>query len=196
MKIVLLLCLFFLHLSIWGQKLNQYELYSPDKKLKLSVDAVIGLLWSVQHDNTQVILRSPIELQLASGEILGTNVKVDKIQRSTVNQIIPSPVYKKETIHNHYNQLFIRFKGDWGIIFRAYNDGVAYRLITNRKDNLTINNETASFQFEKDFKGYFPYVRDLRVKGDQFISSFEALYDEVPISGIPKDTLVFFTCAC
>jgi len=44
----------------------------------------------------------------------------------------------------------------------AYNDGVAYRFVTDRKDSLFIRNEEASFQFEKDHKAYFPYATDPR----------------------------------
>ena len=191
MRFIVLFCLCFLRLSIWGQVSNQFELFSPDKKIKLSVNAIIDLQWSVTHENKQVILPSPISIELASGEILGRKVKLKKASKTSIDQTIPAPVYKKQTINDQYNQLFIQFKDDWGIYFRAYNDGVAYRIVTNRKDSIWVRNEEASFQFEKDYKGYFPFVRDLRVKGDQFISSFEALYDEIPISAIPGDTLAF-----
>lgn len=191
MKIIFILVFSFFCHSAVAQKQKQFELFSPDKKIKLSIDAMIDLMWSVQHENTKVILRSPISMELSSGEILGRKVLVDKVHSTSVNQLIQTPVYKKANIQDHFNQLYIRFKGGWAVMFRAYNDGVAYRFITDRKDSITVNNETVAFQFEKDFRGYFPFVRDLRVKGDPFISSFEALYDEVSISSIPKDTLVF-----
>jgi alpha-glucosidase len=191
MRIIFLFVLFSLHLSTWGQRSNQFELTSPDRKIKISVNAIIDLQWSVMHENTEVILPSPISIQLASGEFLGRWVKVKKASKTPVDNNIQAIVYKKQTIRDQYNQLYIQFKDDWGIYFRAYNDGVAYRIVINRKDSITVVNEEASVQFEKDYKGYFPFVRDLRVKGDQFMSSFEALYDEIPISAIPKDTLAF-----
>jgi alpha-glucosidase len=68
---------------------------------------------------------------------------------------------------------------------------VAYRFFTSRKDSVTVQSETANFRFEKDHKSYFPYVREPRTGGDKFQTSFEALYDEVPISKFAKDTLAF-----
>src|SRR5690606_11078744 len=47
------------------------------------------------------------------------------------------------------------------------------------------------FKFDADYKTFIPYVRDLRVKGDQYISSFEALYDELNISELYADSLAF-----
>ncbi|MFL5809080.1 MAG: glycoside hydrolase family 97 protein [Flavisolibacter sp.] len=178
-------------LSAFTQGSKQFELLSPDKKIKISANAIIDLQWSVKHENTEVIWPSPISIELASGEILGRKVQLKKASKTSVDQTIQTPIYKKQTIRDQYNQLFIQFKDGWGIYFRAYNDGVAYRIVTNRKDSMLVRNEDARFQFAKDLKGYFPFVRDLRVKGDQYISSFEALYDEIPISAIPKDTLAF-----
>ena len=42
-----------------------------------------------------------------------------------------------------YKELSIAFKGDYGVIFRAYNDGVAYRFYTKKKGEITILSEEA-----------------------------------------------------
>ena len=32
-----------------------------------------------------------------------------------------------------YNGITLKMKGDWSLEFRAYDDGVAYRFVSNRK---------------------------------------------------------------
>jgi alpha-glucosidase len=108
---------------------------------------------------------------------------------SSVQSNISTVLYKKSSIPDNYNQLVINFKNNYGVIFRAYNDGVAYRFTTNRKDSLTISSEQAEFNFDKDYKTLVPYVRDPRYKGDLFQTSFESLYEDRKLSEFLKDTL-------
>lgn len=174
-----------------AQKAKSYQLTSPDKKIVVKVQAGNNVSWSVMNENTSVLTPSTISLTLAGGEVLGRNAVVSSAKTSTVNTTIPSPVYKKSSVIDNYNQLALSLKGNYGIIFRAYNDGVAYRFVTNRKGDLTIQGEEANFNFDKDYKTYIPHVRDFRVPGDQFITSFEALYEEKKLSAVDKDTLGF-----
>jgi alpha-glucosidase len=81
-------------------------------------------------------------------------------------------------------------KGDYGVIFRVYDDAVAYRFFTKRKGELVIKNEVANFNFTADHKAFIPIQWDYR-SGKNFNSSFEALYREIPLSRFPKDSLAF-----
>ena len=50
----------------------------------------------------------------------------------------------------------MKLKNGFGIILRAYDEGVAYRFYTQRKGKTIILNETAAYQFGKD--GYPPDI--------------------------------------
>lgn len=176
-------------LSVNAQKRKSFQLKSPDGKIVVTVDATKNLLWSVKDENTQVLIPSAISLSLNTGEELGKNVAVRNSKTSSVQSRISTALYKKAVVPDNYNQLVINFKNNCGVIFRAYNDGVAYRFITNRKDSLVIDAEQAEFNFDSDYKTLIPYARDPRYQGDQFQTSFEALYDERKLSGFFKDTL-------
>ncbi len=76
------------------------------------------------------------------------------------------------------------------MIFRAYDDAVAYRFFTKRKDTLIIKNEEANFNFTDDYPSFIPIQWDYR-DGQNFNSSFEALYHEIRLSAFPKDSLAF-----
>lgn len=174
-----------------AQKQKQYELVSPGKKIKIQIVAGRELSWSVTNENTVVLQPSAMALHLMSGEVLGSNVNIVTATTTSVNEKIQASFYKKSVINDQYNQLLISCKGDWGIIFRAYDDGVAYRFFTNKKDSMVIASEDAEFQFTGDDKIYAPYANDPRVKDDLYSTSFEALYHELPISKLVRDSLVF-----
>jgi alpha-glucosidase len=173
-----------------AQKPMKYEIQSPNGKLKLTIETGAKITWSLDHQKTTMITPSAISMTLGNGEILGQQVKIVSSQRSTVNVLIKTPFYKKNEVADHYNQLLLECKGGYGIIFRAYDDGVAYRYFTRKKSEITVQSEEAQFNFSQNDTCFVPYVRDLRGK-EQFIQSFEALYTEKPFSELYHDSLIF-----
>ncbi len=173
-----------------GQKNKEFEIKSPDGNINLHVELGAKLQWSVQSDGQQVIAPSPISLQLTGGEVLGENVRVVSTKTDKIDNIITAVNYKKSTIIDQCNQFTISFKGDFGLIFRVYNEGVAYRFFTKRKGELFVKNEEANFNFTADQKVFVPYMWDYR-EGKIFNSSFEALYKEINISKFASDSLAF-----
>jgi len=174
-----------------AQKGNTWELKSPDGKITITIEAAGGLTWSVKHENTVVLSPSALALTLAGGEVLGANASVSGIKTTSAQSSITPTNYKKSTIADNYNQLLVNCKKNFSVLFRAYNDGVAYRFVTDRKDSLTITSETADFNFDNDYKAYVPYVTGPRYNNDQFQTSFEALYEERKLSEFNKDTIGF-----
>jgi alpha-glucosidase len=173
-----------------SQSAKIYHVKSPDGKTDLAVSAGGTVEWSVKYGQTDVIMPSAIAMQLDNGEVLGENASVKSTKITSENKVIPTPIYKKNEVNDHYNQLTISFKGDYQLVFRAYDDGVAYRFITRKKDSITVKNEEANFNFKDDDKAFLPFVNDYR-NHDKFNTSFEAHYDNISLSAIKKDTLAF-----
>ena len=173
-----------------AQKINSFEIKSSDGNITVNIEAGAKLQWSVQCSGKQIIAPSPVSLQLESGEILGDNVKILSPKTEKTDNIITPVNYKKSEIPNQYNQLTINFKGDFGIVFRVFNEGVAYRFFAKRKGELIVKNEEANFNFTSDNKAFIPYMWDYR-DGKIFNSSFEALYKEINISKFASDSLAF-----
>lgn len=175
---------------VLAQKSKSFSLKSPDGKITVQLDAGDKMNWSVKHGPDVIISPSSFSLTLSTGEILGDKATVVSSKNSTVNTVFNTPIYKKKSVVDNYNQLVINCKGDYGIILRAFNDGVAYRFFTAKKGTITIQSEEANFNFANDHKSFVPYVRDFR-GAEQYIQSFEALYTEAPLSKVYKDTLGF-----
>ncbi len=161
---------------------------SPNGKIDLALESGKKISWSVTHEDTEVIAPSTISLSLSGGEVLGENVKVTNVEKSKVNTSFDTPLYKKKKVVDEYNQAIVSFKGGFGLILRAYNDGVAYRFFTKKKGQIVVESEKASFNFDKDYNAFVPYVRDLR-ENNMYISAFECTYDRIPLSQFVKDTL-------
>ncbi len=190
-KIPLLLLLFAGAMPFVRGQSGLYRLLSPDHKLAIEIVTGETVRWSVLHLNTQVLLPSEIALELDNGEVLGHHAVVRKSAKISVDRTFATAFYKKSKVSDQYNELSLSFAGNYGLIFRAYNDGVAYRFFTRRKGELTIRNETASFHFTDDLSGLFPLIQEYRVPGDPYMSSFESLYRKMSLSQFPADTLAF-----
>lgn len=172
----------------FSQTSKTFSLSSPDGKISVAVTAGTNLQWSVRHDGDPVLAPSAIGLQFQDGDMPGRDIKLSSSKQQTVNRVINAVAYKKKTIIDNYNELTINCKGDYGIIFRAYNEGAAYRFFTKRKKDGIIVNEIASFNFDKDYNMMIPHVSDTRGH-EKYTCSFEEFYTDLPISAFNKDTL-------
>ncbi|MFD2571288.1 glycoside hydrolase family 97 protein [Spirosoma soli] len=173
-----------------AQKSKEFDLKSPDGNITLHVSATDKLQWSVSHKGQQILTPSVLSLQLEDGSVLGSQPKVTNSKVDKINATITAINYKKARIPDQYHQLTLNCKGDYGVIFRVYNDAVAYRFTTKKKGELIIKNEEATFNFTDDHKAFIPIQWDYR-GGQNFNSSFEALYHEINLSQFPKDSLAF-----
>jgi len=184
--LLLTLLLGSMHLS--AQK--AYELSSPDGKLKATVNVGDHITYSLTHESTVVLSASPVSMTLESGETLGKAPKGVKARTSRVNRTIASPFYKKSTVSEHYNELALSFNGNYGLVFRAYNDGLAYRFTTSRKGELTVTEEECTLNFPKDYMTFVAYSANEGSFETQLFNSFEGPYTHKPLSEL--DTKRFF----
>ena len=193
-KHYLLSALLMLSMSAFAQK--QYILQSPDKDITVTIEAGEQLTYAVTHGNTCVLTPSSIGMKLADGTMLGTKPVVKSAKTRSVNQVLPSPLYKKAQIPEVYNELALTFKGNYKVIFRAYDAGVAYRFETDFRKPIVIENETADFNFDADHQALIPFVlRRAGQEGDlisqQFYNSFENTYTRTNLSQMDPEKLAF-----
>jgi alpha-glucosidase len=186
LSVLMILCPFLTS----AQKSKTYEVKSPDGTIILKVEAGAKMLWSVQHNGQLIIAPSSVSLQLDNGELLGPDAKVSSAKTTAVNTSFNAINYRKSLVTDKCTQLTLTFRGDFGLIFRVYDDAVAYRFFTRRPGEITIKNEEANFNFTLDHKAFIPIQRDYR-DGKNFNSSFENQYREIRISQFPDDSLAF-----
>ena len=182
-KLFFLFCLISLCASA-----GNYEVSSPNGKVKVTITTDEGVKWSVDYDGRQVLLPSAIDIRLSQGRKTYGLGKVGKVARYTVNGSFKNPFYKKLNISDAYGQLLMYTTEKFTIEVRAYDDGAAYRLISSNKKPLTVTDETVEFCFGDDYQAFVPYVNDNR-GGERYCYSFESYYDEAPLSKMYPDSL-------
>jgi alpha-glucosidase len=171
-----------------AQKNKSFTLSSPGNKFSITINTGEQLTWSVTYAQQAIIIPSAISIQLSNAEVLGKNVQIISAKQESIHETFNAVNYKKDKVENYCNQLTITCRGDYGIIFRAYNDGVAYRFFTKKKEELVIQSEQAEFNLDKDYTAYIPHTSDLR-DGERYSCSFEEFYTETAVSKFNKDTL-------
>ena len=177
------LCSFVVH----AQK--QYQLASPDGKLKTTITAGKQLTYDITFDGQQILETSPLAMTLDNGEVWGENDKPSKASRKSVNDKVASPFYRANEVQEQYNELTLQFKG-FNVIFRAYDDGIAYRFVNKNKKPFNVVNELVNYQFPTDATASIPYVKP-RKGVNKYANSFENYYVNVPLSKVDQEKLVF-----
>ena len=176
--------------SVSAQK--TYQLESPDKKLQTVVTIGDDIRFSMTHEGSEVLASSPISMTLQNGVVLGEKPRVSKVMRGVADKSIPSPLYKKSEVQDVYNEVTFAFRGNYGLVFRAYNDGLAYRFTTKMKDSIVVVDEEAYFNFPVDYSAFAPYVNNTKATfEEQYMNSFEQPYVYEPITKLNSKRLMF-----
>ena len=130
-------------------------LSSPDEQLsvQVSVGEVIG--FKVEYKSHQVMEAEEISLQRTLEQGSSVQLKNHHIAEAfeKITMIVP---HKDALIKSHYNQLTMNFKGNFQVIFRAYNDGIAYRFVDQSSKTTRIYNETMDIRFPENSSSFFP----------------------------------------
>ena len=183
---VLILCVL---CAFSAQAQKQYSLTSPDGKLKTNITTGKQLTYDITFHNQQVLEASPLSMTLDNGEVWGENDKVSKVTRKSINGKISTPLYRANEIVENYNELTLQFK-DFNVVFRAYDDGIAYRFVNKGKKPFNVVDELVNYQFPTDAIASVPYVKP-RKGVNKYANSFENYYANVPLSKVDQEKLVF-----
>lgn len=171
---------------------KNFAIKSPDGKTVVDVMVDNRINYSVSHLGEKLLAESPISLSLTNGVTYGVNPRVSSSSTKTISQKINPVIYKKNVIEDNYNELTIKFKGNYDLIFRVYDDGVAYRFVSHEKKPFEVQNEEVVYNFPSDNKAYIPYVQLQRNSlEEQFYTSFENTYEYINVSDWNKDRLAF-----
>jgi alpha-glucosidase len=166
---------------------RDYKISSPDGKVSVTVNVGKQISWSAFYDNKEVMSVTRIAMILADGKTLGENETVRKPATGKFKGIIKPVISSKNSvIVDDYNFLSISFKSGFTLVFRAYNDGIAYRFETSMKDSLTIKNEISDIQFPAGSNSWFPSEKSFMSHNENtFIFSSLDTIDNRHLASLP-----------
>ena len=178
----------------FAAKEKKYVLSSPDGTLKVEISAGNELAYQVMHGNDTILSHSNIGLVLENGTIVGKTPRITGERRRKIKDNIESPFYRFKEFVATGNELDLKLKGGFGIIFRAYNEGVAYRFYTTQSSDIIIKEEQAEFNFKEDYTAYLPYTTNDK---QPMAMAFQNVYDITPLSKAqPKLAFLPVTVDC
>ena len=175
-------------------KVKNYTLSSPDGGLKVEISTGDGLSYRIMHENDTILSHSNIGLVLENGTIVGKTPRITGERRRKIKDNIESPFYRFKEFVATGNELDLKLKGGFGIIFRAYNEGVAYRFYTTQSSDIIIKEEQAEFNFKEDYTAYLPYTTNDK---KPMAMAYQNVYDITPLSKAqPKLAFLPVTVDC
>ena len=158
---------------------ENYVVSSPSGANSIVLEWGDGALrWSASHNGVEVVAPSRLSMT-TSNDVWGERAEV---------------MAKTPTENEQYRGCVIDF-GEFEVELRAYNDGVAYRFISDMAGDYYVVDELAEFSFAEMDMAWIPYVN---FKPDattdyatQFYTSFENTYDYVSLGNIDWRRLIF-----
>lgn len=154
----------------WGQE--KQELTSPDGNIHISINTKGELSYNIAYQEEVLLENCQLGMQINERK-LGNNLQLKSVKRQRNKEVLkPVVPFKFSTIENEYNQLLLKFGGNYSVEFRAYNDGMAYRFITNTKGNVEVKDETLTMSFPNE---YLLHVQQV----DRFKTAYEESYAHI-----------------
>ncbi len=169
-----------------------YSLKSPDGTIEVKIETAQTVRYSVFVDGRQVLAPSAVSLTLTDGALPASASKVRKALKSCVDATVPAQAYRKALVKDCHNQLELVYK-DCKLVFRAYDNGVAYRFVSLSKKPFQVKDEQVEFAFPEDWNAYVPYVcqNDKGAFDGQLHNSFENQYAYQTVSRWDVSHLAF-----
>jgi len=162
---------------------SSYDLRSPDGRIEIRIRTSGQVQYDVVLKGRAVLEKSTLSLDVDHKK-LGMQPKViDAKRRSHDEEVVPVVRQKFATIRDHYNELKLSMDSGYAVVFRAYNEGAAYRFETSiPQEKVKIYAEEAAFNFSANDIVYYP-------QEDSFFSHNERKYLPQHLSEIAPEFL-------
>ena len=162
---------------------STYTLRSPDKRIEVRVRATDKILYDVVLNGKPLLQDSTLSIDI-DHNTLGSNPRIAGTKERSSDQTLTPVVRQKfATIHEHYNELRVDLQGNYAVVFRAYNEGAAYRLETSlTQKEVKVYSEEAAFNFPGDYTVFYP-------QEESFMSHNERRYVPQPLKNVAPNAV-------
>jgi alpha-glucosidase len=135
---------------------QEYYLYSPDSKLTLKINVSDNVKYAVSVSGKTIM--SPAVIGCKTDFLQNMPLKVLATKKGNVkNQTLyPTIRQKNRTINDNYNWLTVSFSDQKNLECRAYNNGLAWRWVIERRGEYKVLDEQVNFQFWNTDATWYP----------------------------------------
>jgi len=140
-----------------GSAQTSYSLRSPDGRIEVKVRATDRIKYDVLYKGKPILQDSQMSLDVEH-KTLGANPKVLRTKQQSSEKVLEPVVRQKfAKIRENYNESRLELDGGYSVVFRAYNEGVAYRFETSLpQTEVHVSSEEGVFSFAGDHTVYYP----------------------------------------
>src|SRR6195256_34869 len=153
-----------------AQAQASYDLRSPDNSIEVRIRTAKNIRYDVLLKGRALLQDCTLSLDVDHKK-MGLEPKVIKSKERSENQILEPAVRQKfAKIRDRYKEIRLEMEGGYAVVFRAYNEGVAYRFETSlAQEQVKIYGEEMNLNFPSNFLVYYP-------QEDSFFSHNERRY--------------------
>jgi alpha-glucosidase len=153
-----------------GAAQSSYDLRSPDGRIEIRIRTEGRIRYDVVLKGRAVLEDCTLSLAVEHKK-LGAQPKLVEAKERSYDQVVEPVVRQKfAKIRDHYNELKLTMEGGYAVVFRAYNEGAAYRFETSLGEaQVKIYGEESAFNFSANNIVYYP-------QEDSFYSHNERKY--------------------
>ncbi len=149
---------------------SSYDLRSPDNRIEIRIRTAERVKYDVLFKGNVLLENCTLSLNVEH-QMLGLAPKVTASKERSYDRV-ETPVVRQKfaKIRDRYNELKLTMEGGYAVVFRAYNEGAAYRFETSLpQQQVKIYGEESAFNFGGDSVVYYP-------QEDSFFSHNERKY--------------------
>lgn len=193
MKKIFVLALVLLLTFSAAANMKSYTLASPDGRLVAHIDADdVSVAYYVIYNETMLLRPTFVDIDYTQGDKTFNTLTVSKATRRTIDETVASPFTRQATMRNHCNELMLHMKEGLSLVFRAYDEGIAYRFVWEGAPG-RVYKDVVEYNFDGDWTTTAAYVSrfDSADHAVQYSSSFENQYTTLPLSQLDSRRLCF-----
>jgi len=168
-----------------------YDLRSPNNSIEVRIRTAKNIRYDVLLKGRALLQECTLSLDVDHKK-MGLDLKVIRSNERSENQILEPAVRQKfAKIRDNYKEMRLEMEGGYAVVFRAYNEGVAYRFETSlAQEQVEIYGEEMTLNFPSNFVVYYPQEdsffshnerrytpQHLREIAPEFIASLPAVID-------------------
>lgn len=162
-----------------------FTIQSPNGRVTLEISLIEGkLYYKARKDAVAVVDSTPLGFMLRQAD-LTTGLTLNTRYLASVDELYTIPAFKKKECHNNANTIELVLEQHEETLVvegRAYDDGVAIRLIAGGEGNATVVSEKTGFAVPSAAS---------EVYGMKYLFSYEDKYHPIPKCDLAQNRLAF-----
>ena len=171
--------------AVLSTQAQSFTVLSPNKDIRVLVKSDAEISYEVFFREKRISGANPLALSITDGKVLGQNSQLKDSKTKSVNQLV-TPVYgMAKNYQDNYNELLLSYSDDFSVVFRVYNNGVAYRFITNIAGDIKVKDELVNYRFESDVKSWLLKLPFQNSYEENYLAKTLSYLDSNKMAGLP-----------